>query len=73
MVVSTTTPAGLTAPHPSGVSWCGWVAQVVEKKEWDQIDWRRHAMFCGFGFAYLVGAALLRIAPRVHRLRQAAA
>lgn len=26
--------------------------QVVEGK--DEVDWRRHGMFCMFGFAYLV-------------------
>jgi hypothetical protein len=29
--------------------------QVVEKK--DEVDWKRHSVFCVFGFAYLVRSA----------------
>jgi hypothetical protein len=28
--------------------------QVMEGKEWEEVDWRRHVMFCTFGFVYLV-------------------
>jgi hypothetical protein len=31
--------------------------QVVEKKKWEDIDWRRHGVFCSFGLFYLVRAA----------------
>lgn len=37
-----------------GVSPVGRCAQVMEGKEWKDVDWKRHALFCSFGFFYLV-------------------
>lgn len=28
---------------------------VIEDKRWDEVDWRRHGLFCGFGLVYLGG------------------
>jgi protein Mpv17 len=30
-------------------------AQVMEGKPWEEVDWRRHGLFCTFGFFYLGG------------------
>jgi len=32
--------------------------KVMEKKEWEDVDWRRHGLFCTFGLFYLVSLLL---------------
>lgn len=29
--------------------------QVIEKRKWEEVDWKRHGVFCTFGLFYLVG------------------
>lgn len=38
----------MRAPHPS-TPW-----QVIERKKFQDVDWKRHGLFCTFGLFYLV-------------------
>jgi hypothetical protein len=40
-------------PHPFARPSPPW-SQVLEGREWDEVDWKRHGLFCSFGLFYLV-------------------